>query len=114
MTRVYSSYLADLLQFVQYTRENLSYLADLLKFLQYTIVHLSTFLSGYKMVLQLFDDRGLGNSFARGSCETLLTLCYMGFAKWKKVNKGVALLVPLCGAALYRTYPSLNAAAPRS
>ena len=84
MTRVYSSYLADLLQFVQYTRENLSYLADLLKFLQYTIVHLSTFLSGYKMVLQLFDDRGLGNSFARGSCETLLTLCYMGFAKWKK------------------------------
>ena len=37
---------ADLLQFVQYTRENLSYLADLLKFVQYTIVHLSTFLSG--------------------------------------------------------------------
>ena len=41
-----SSYLADLPQIVQYTRENLSYLADLLKFVQYTIVHLSTFLSG--------------------------------------------------------------------
>ena len=46
VTRVYSSYLADLLKLVQYTRENLSYLADLLKFVQYTIGHLSTFLSG--------------------------------------------------------------------